>query len=94
MERKNRYLIKYKGVDHSIVYAHSKWEAIDREYNANVDPSVERKDITATQHRPSKYKSEAALRVEWKAWNEKCHPEDQIDWIEFYEEATNKKATW
>jgi len=47
MERKIRYLIKYKGVDHSIVYAHSTWEAIDREYNANVDPSIERKDITA-----------------------------------------------
>ena len=39
-------------------------------------------------------KFEARLKVKWKAWNERCHPEDQIDWIEFYEEATNKKATW
>jgi hypothetical protein len=36
--------------------------------------------------RKSKYKSEASLRIEWRVWNENCHPEDQIDWIEFYEE--------
>jgi len=37
---------------------------------------------------------EARLRVKWQAWNKTCHPEDQIDWIEFYEEAINKKVTW
>lgn len=26
------------------------------------------------------------IRKAWKKWNAKCHPEDQIDWIEFYEE--------
>ena len=51
-------------------------------------------DRELRRNRPSKYKSEAALRIEWREWNKRCHPEDQIDWIEFYEEATNKKATW
>jgi hypothetical protein len=30
------------------------------------------------------------LREAWIKWNKTCHPEDQIDWIEFSEEATNK----
>ena len=34
------------------------------------------------------------LREAWIKWNKTCHPEDQIDWIEFYEEATKKKVTW
>ena len=37
---------------------------------------------------------EARLREQWQEWNKQCHPEDQIDWIEFLEEATKKKATW
>ena len=39
---------------------------------------------------------EVRLREQWRAWNEQCHPEDQIDWIEFYEEAmaSKKRATW
>ena len=34
------------------------------------------------------------LRVQWQRWNKQCHPEDQIDWVEFLEEATKKKVTW
>tara|TARA_R110001583_G_scaffold194540_1_gene365655 strand:+ start:515 stop:646 length:132 start_codon:yes stop_codon:yes gene_type:complete len=34
------------------------------------------------------------LRVQWQRWNKTCHPEDQIDWIEFLEEMTKKKVTW
>ena len=26
------------------------------------------------------------LRQAWKKWNASCHPDDQIDWIEFLEE--------
>jgi hypothetical protein len=26
------------------------------------------------------------LRKAWKKWNDKCHPEDRIDWEEFYDE--------
>ena len=26
------------------------------------------------------------LREAWKKWNAKCHPEDQIDWEEYYDE--------
>jgi len=26
------------------------------------------------------------LRKAWKKWNDKCHPEDRIDWQEFYDE--------
>lgn len=37
---------------------------------------------------------EARLREQWREWNKHCHPEDRIDWIEFYEEATKKRATW
>ena len=33
------------------------------------------------------------LREQWREWNEHCHPEDRIDWIEFYEEMTKKRAT-
>jgi len=52
MESKSYYIIKYKGV-RQIVLAHSKWEAIDRFYNANIDkyPSMERNLITATKTR-------------------------------------------
>ena len=26
------------------------------------------------------------LRKAWKAWNAKCHPEDRIDWEDYYDE--------
>lgn len=26
------------------------------------------------------------IRRAWKKYNNKCHPEDRIDWVEFYEE--------
>ena len=26
------------------------------------------------------------LRVQQQRWNKQCHPEDQIDWIEFLED--------
>ena len=29
------------------------------------------------------------LREAWKKWNDKCHIEDRIDWLEFYEEHKN-----
>jgi|TARA_R110000803_G_scaffold57236_1_gene115119 hypothetical protein len=29
------------------------------------------------------------LRAAWKKWNDKCHPEDRIDWQEFYDEHKN-----
>ena len=29
---------------------------------------------------------EHQIREKWQAWNRDCHPEDRIDWIEFYEE--------
>ena len=34
---------------------------------------------------------EAKLREAWKEWNSKCHIEDRIDWLEFYEEHKNTK---
>jgi hypothetical protein len=26
------------------------------------------------------------LREKWNVWNKNCHPEDRIDWGEYYEE--------
>ena len=26
------------------------------------------------------------LRRAWRKWNESCHPDDQIDWNEFFKE--------
>ena len=34
---------------------------------------------------------EAKLREAWKEGNSKCHIEDRIDWLEFYEEHKNTK---
>jgi hypothetical protein len=51
MERKNYYKVRYAGKLIKVIPAHSKWEAIDRIYNDNINeyPWIKRDKLTAVK---------------------------------------------
>jgi hypothetical protein len=51
MERKNYYKVRYAGKLIKVIPAHSKWEAIDRIYNNNINeyPWIKRDKLTAVK---------------------------------------------
>jgi hypothetical protein len=53
MERQNYYKVRYAGKLIKVIPAHSKWEAMDRVYNQNIQefPWIKREKLTAVLNR-------------------------------------------
>lgn len=53
MEQTQSYKVRYASKHITIISAHSKWEAIDRTYNENIEqyPWIERRLLTAVLNR-------------------------------------------